>query len=317
MAISVLAGCAKNTVVDGQEDPEEKKTTWITTEEFADACEKMGLEELEPGETPEDTKTVENGYYIVADEKYVRRNRDEISEQLKNSGVLSVIDADDIESYATAVKCDGFDDLSDIQMLYDLRDIGDIELEGAFALQMSLEDNYTKDIMDYLEDELDDYGIDVKDLSEEEYYSSKEEGYLRLHIDIKDLFEAASESDDLKDLLESLYYDTDVFDDLAESMSGDIAVSIEINSSNLFIIGGISVNKEAKQITTFANKFDCAADPMDLPENSDITGAAVDAVADKIKSYVEAARAAAESVLEHNEAIESVNQEIEDVLNGI
>ena len=104
MVAGLFAGCSK--------------TTTITTEKFAKACEKLKLEEfdLEDSASP-DYDDLEDGLYAVADEDYVEDNPEEIESFLNDLGIGGVIDADDVTSLAFAAKCSGAEDLSELSDL--------------------------------------------------------------------------------------------------------------------------------------------------------------------------------------------------------
>ena len=317
LTVSVLAGCNKNADTDISEEEEEivLRTTWITTEEFADACEEMGLVEIDLDDVLDDTDTVEEGFYAVGDGKYVSRKADKMDDYLDDFGISGAIDTEDIESFAIAAKCDGFSDLKDVSSSYGMSSYSDAKVDGAFAFQMSLKDNYTDKVMDRIEDKLNEYGIDTKDLSEEEFYKSDNEGYLRLHIDVAEFIDCALNNKELTDLLDEMYYGLNPFEDLRGSVRGDVAISIEINEQNLFIIAAFAINKGAKEIDGFVTGFNAIADPMDTSVNSEATESYVDALIMKLKEVVEGAQVIAESILD-NDALGDIGYELEDIFGG-
>jgi hypothetical protein len=99
MVAGLFAGCSK--------------TTTITTEKFAKACEKLKLEEfdLEDSASP-DYDDLEDGLYAVADEDYIEDNPEEIESLLSDLGIGEVIDSDDVTSFAFAAKCSGAEAIS-------------------------------------------------------------------------------------------------------------------------------------------------------------------------------------------------------------
>ena len=244
MLVGVFSGCAK--------------TTKVTTDRFIKACEKMGLEEYDPDDGRAEPDEFEDGIYFDADE-------DNISKILREFSLDEVIDTDDVKSMAVAAKCEGADELEE---MVDIEDLSDVKVEGAFAVQMELKENYTEDVMDYVDDWLDSIDIRKKDLTDKEFYSSKNEGYLRLHIDIAEAAKIVSDDDDFMEIAEEALGKD--FEDVLEDLSGDIAIAIEINSSNLFILAGGSLNTKASVYNDFVKAFGISSDPMKIPTNKNV-----------------------------------------------
>ena len=263
MAAGLFAGCSK--------------TTTITTEKFVKACEKLKLEEfdLEDSASP-DYDDLEDGLYAVADEDYCEDNPEEIESFLGDLGLGGVIDADDVTSLAFAAKCSGMEDLTELD---DPEDLPDQVVDGAFALQISLADDYVGDGMDFIEDMLDQYDIDVKDLSGKEYYAGKKDGYFRFHVDIATVCKILLQNEDLMDMVDT-FYDSDDFEDIATSLKGDIAVSFEINGSNIFIIAGVGLNTKASNLNSFSKAFGAAANPTSVPANKSVLAQVVEDTVD-------------------------------------
>ena len=253
MAAGVFAGCSK--------------TTTITTAKFQSACEKLKLEEfdIEDSASP-DYDDLEDGIYVVADEDYIEDNPAEIESFLGDLGLGDVIDADDVTSLAFAAKCSGAEDLAELD---DFEDLPDQQVDGAFALQMTLADDYVGDVMDFVEDMLDQYDIDVKDLSNKEYYCGKKDGYFRFHVDVALLSKIILENEDIMDMVEVLY-DTDDFEEVLSQLKGDAAISFEINGNNIFIIAGVGLNTKASNLNSFSKAFGAAANPISVPANKSV-----------------------------------------------
>lgn len=253
MVAGLFAGCSK--------------TTTITTEKFAKACEKLKLEEfdLEDSASP-DYSDLEDGLYAVADEDYVEDNPEEIESLLNDLGIGEVIDSDDVTSFAFAAKCSGAEDLSEIS---DPEDLPDQVVDGAFALQISLADDYVGDAMDFIDDMLDQYDIDVKDLSNKEYYAGKKDGYLRFHVDVAAVSKILLENEDLMDMMDTIY-DADDFEEIVSQLKGDLAVSLEINGNNIFIIAGVGFNTKASNLNAFSKAFGAASNPVSVPANKNV-----------------------------------------------
>lgn len=253
MVAGLFAGCSK--------------TTTITTEKFAKACEKLKLEEfdLEDSASP-DYDDLEDGLYAVADEDYVEDNPEEIESFLNDLGIGEVIDADDVTSLAFAAKCSGAEDFSELS---DPEDLPDQVVDGAFALQITLADDYVGDTMDFVEDMLDQYDIDVKDLSNKEYYAGKKDGYFRFHVDVAAVSKILLENEDLMDMMDTIY-DADDFEEIVSQLKGDLAVSFEINGNNIFIIAGVGFNTKASNLNAFSKAFGAAANPVSVPANKNV-----------------------------------------------
>ena len=266
MLAGIFAGCSK--------------TTKITTEKFVKACEKLGLEEFEiDGHDSPDIDDLEDGFYFYADEDAIEDEDVDIEGFLNDLKLSEVFDADDISSLAVAAKGTGFDDLQDIS---DIDDIADLELDGALAFQMTLaDDGYVEDFMDYLDDMLDLAEISTKDLSNKEFYVSKNEGYFRFHVDIAKFGKIVVENDDVMDLVD-MVSDADDFEDAVSGLKGDVSVSVEINGTNVFVIIGGSLNSKATVLSSFLKAFGAASDPAKVPMNDNVV---TEAFEDAVDNY--------------------------------
>lgn len=272
MVAGLFAGCSK--------------TTTITTEKFAKACEKLKLEEfdLEDSASP-DFDDLEDGLYAVADEDYVEDNPEEIESFLNDLGIGGVIDADDVTSLAFAAKCSGAEDLSELS---DPEDLPDQVVDGAFALQITLADDYVGDAMDFVEDMLDQYDIDVKDLSNKEYYAGKKDGYFRFHVDVAVVSKILLENEDLMDMMDTIY-DADDFEEIVSQLKGDLAVSFEINGNNIFIIAGVGFNTKASNLNAFSKAFGAASNPVSVPANKNVVQQLIEDAVDNYGGLLSAA----------------------------
>ncbi|MCR4767674.1 MAG: hypothetical protein K5875_06915 [Saccharofermentans sp.] len=261
------------------------KTTTITSEKFVKACEKLKLEEFELEDDGPEIDDLEDGIYAYADEDLIEDEPDEVEYFLRQLGLSEVIDADDVKSMALAAKCIGLEDFDDFE---DPEELADLKVDGAFALQLSLDDNYAEDFMEFVEDMLDTAGIDEKDLTNKEFYASKNEGYFRFHIDVAKLAKILLNNDDVMDFVDSVY-DEDDFEDLCKQLKGDVAISVEINGSNLFIIAGGSLNTKATVLNSFVSSFGAAANPVKVPMDEklvdELIGDYVDDYGDVLKYY--------------------------------
>ena len=154
MLANLFTGCASG------------KTTKITTEKFAKVCEKLGLDEFDlDGNHSPDIDDLEDGVYFAADEDMVEDNEFTLELFLKIYGFDSVIEAENIQSFAIAAKCTGLADLEDIE---DPEDLEDVSVDGALAFQMTLDDDYSEDLMEFLADGFDEMDIKTKKLSDKE-----------------------------------------------------------------------------------------------------------------------------------------------------
>ncbi len=274
MISGVLAGCSK--------------TTTIGTDKFTKVCEKLKLEEFElDGDSP-DMDDLEDGIYAMADADYIEDNPEQLEDFLKQIRLDDVIDVDDVESFAFAAKCTGLEDAKDV--VKDPEDIADLEVDGAVAFQMTLADaGYAEDVMEAIEDLLDEADVSTKSLSGKEFFSSKKEGYFRFHVDIAKLAKLVLENDDIEDYL-GIYgkmKDIDIEDILSE-LKGDVAVTVEINGKNVFILLGGALNTKPTTLNSFAKSFGAACNPVSVPMNEklieELIESAVDNYLSKLKS---------------------------------
>ena len=274
MISGVLAGCSK--------------TTTIGTDKFTKVCEKLKLEEFElDGDSP-DMDDLEDGIYAMADADYIEDNPEQLEDFLKQIRLDDVIDVDDVESFAFAAKCTGLEDAKDV--VKDPEDIADLEVDGAVAFQMTLADEgYAEDVMEAIEDLLDEADISTKSLSGKEFFSSKKEGYFRFHVDIAKLAKLVLENDDIEDYIGiySKMKDIDIEDILSE-LKGDVAVTVEINGKNVFILLGGALNTKPTTLNSFAKSFGAACNPVSVPMNEklieEMIESAVDNYLSKLKS---------------------------------
>ena len=318
LTVSVLAGCNKNAGPDTALEEEDRRTTWITTEEFVDVCKELGLtrvepDEIETGGISQDTDTLEEGFYVEGNSRYVRSKANDIEDYLDEFDLDEAIDTKDIESFALAARSSGLSDLEGVSYSYDFDSYSEAEIDGAVAFQMSLNDDYTDSVMDFVEDKLDEYGIDANDLSEEEFYKSDKEGYLRLHIDVAEFLMYAYENRELSGLLNEMFYGMNPFEDLEGEVAGDVAFSIEINSQNMFVIAAFAVNRNAEEIDNFTDSFNAMANPMDVAANSKAAECYADAMVRKLKEMVEGARAVAESIIGDSGELEAIGSDFEEI----
>ena len=95
-----------------------------STDKFQKACEKLKLEEFDFEDDSPELDDVEDGFFAVADEDMVEEKEKDLEDMLKSFKLNGIIDTDDVESFAFAVKCDGLDDVKDV--MKDPEDIADL-----------------------------------------------------------------------------------------------------------------------------------------------------------------------------------------------
>ncbi len=281
MVLGLAAGCSK--------------TKKVTTESVEKACEALDYEEydvddledgqLEPGD-------VDDGFYVIIDEDAIEDMADENESSLSSIGLDEVIEADDVESAALFMKSTGLEDFQDnVDGLQDIENLGDAEFDLIIGMQATLkDDDKVEDIMDYLEDMLDEYDLDVDDLTAQEYYRSKTEGYLKFNIDIQELWAIAQENDDLMDLLEEADME-DQIEDLFDSVSGNICVSYQISGNNLIVVIGAAFNSKGDSLNDMCNKLGID-NPSKLKTNEVFAEGIIDSLMTNVAKYMSYAYAA-------------------------
>lgn len=272
MLAGIFAGCSK--------------TTKITTEKFVKACERLKLEEFDiDGRKSPEIDDLEDGFYFYADEEAIEDEDVDVEGFLRDLKLSEVIDSDDVTSFAFAAKGTGFDEIEDIS---DIEDVADLQLDGAMAFQMTLDDDsYVGDFMDYLDDMLDLAGVNTKDLTNKEFYVGKNEGYFRFHVDVATVAKIVLENDDLMDLVD-MYMDADDFEETLTALKGDVAVSVEINGNNIFVIVGGSLNNKASVLGSFVSAFGAANNPTKVPVNKEVVEEVVEDTIDNYSRYFNA-----------------------------
>lgn len=267
MLAGIFAGCSN--------------TTKISTNKFIKACEKMKLDYFEIGEDSPDFDDAEDGIYTYADRDMIDDDEEIVEDFLEALQIDDIIDIDDVDSFGFAAKCAGIEDAQDVS---DPEDVAGLELDGALAFEITLtDDGYAEDIMEFIDDKLDELGLDTKDLTKQEFLSNKKEGYIRFHIDVKKFGQLVLDNDDLMDLID-FFMDSDDFEDLVNDLSGDIAVSIEVNGSNIFVILGGSLNTKSTELNRFVSAFGAANNPMKVPMNEDVCEDIIDIAVEKVMS---------------------------------
>ena len=275
MILGLAAGCSK--------------TKKVTTESVEKACEALDYEEYDVDDL-QDAKLeggdVDDGFYVIIDEDAIEDMADENESSLSSIGLDEVIEADDVESAALFMKSTGLEDFQDdVDGLQDIENLGDAEFDLVIGMQATLkDDDKVEDIMDYLEDMLDEYDLDVDDLTAQEYYRSKTEGYLKFNIDIQDLWEIAQENDDLMDLLEEADME-DQIEDLFDSVSGNICVSYQISGNNLIVVVGAAFNSKGDSLNDMCSKLGID-NPSKLKTNEAFAEGIIDSLISNVAKYM-------------------------------
>ncbi|MBR1797302.1 MAG: hypothetical protein IJ757_04740 [Clostridiales bacterium] len=277
--VAAVAGCSKN------------KT--ITGDDFIDACEKMGAEELDPEDTEElELDDYEDGIYFIMDSDYIEEHAEEaedVADDANFGGVSissglpdfeSVLEPDDIEQMVVYMQMvqEGTEDLDDVS------DIEDMEIDGVFGAHITLTDeDIAGDFMENLADTLDDMNIDVDDLSSDEYSADKNGGSLVLHVDAQTLVEAFKDSETY-DILTSLI-DEDEINDSIENLTGDIGVYVHAEGVNIVVVVVGNVNVDAELGPDFCSNLGIS-NPTDVDPNEDFATAICDVVDDTVGQMI-------------------------------
>ena len=281
MVLGLAAGCSK--------------TKKVTTESVEKACEALDYEEYDVGDLEDgqlEPGDIDDGIYVVIDGDDIEDLADENEASVSSIGLDEVLEADDVESAALFMKSTGLEDFQDdVDGLQDIENLGDAEFDLVIGMQATLkDDDKVEDIMDYLEDMLDEYDLDVDDLTAQEYYRSKTEGYLKFNIDIQELWAIAQENDDLMDLLEEADME-DQIEDLFDSVSGNICVSYQISGNNLIVVIGAAFNSKGDSLNDMCSKLGID-NPSKLKTNEVFAEGIIDSLMSNVAKYMSYAYAA-------------------------
>jgi hypothetical protein len=281
MVLGLAAGCSK--------------TKKVTTESVEKACEALDYEEYDVGDLEDgqlEPDDIDDGIYVVIDGDDIEDLADENEASVSSIGLDEVLESDDIESAALFIKGDGLEDFADdVDGLQDIENLADAEFELIIGMQATLkDDDKVEDIMDYLEDMLDEYDLDVDDLTAQEYYRSKTEGYLKFNIDIQDLWTIAQDNDDLMDLFEEADMEGEI-EDLFDSVSGNICVSYQISGNNLIVVVGAAFNSKGDSLNDMCSKLGID-NPSKLKTNEVFAEGIIDSLVSNVAKYMSYAYAA-------------------------
>ncbi|MBR5358390.1 MAG: hypothetical protein IK128_04170 [Clostridiales bacterium] len=281
MVLGLAAGCSKA-----------KK---VTTDSVEKACEALDYEEYDIDDFKDgelEPSDIDDGVYFVFDADDIEDMEEENESVVSSLGLDDVLESDDIESAAIFMKGNGIEDFADdVDGLTDIEGVEDCEFDLVIGLQATLtDDDMVDDIMDYVEDMLDDYDLDVDDLSGKEYYRSKTEGYLQFNIDLEDFAKIALDNDDFTDLMEQTGSEDDI-EDLLESITGNVCVSYQISGNNLIIVVGFSINSKPESLSDMCGKTGLS-DPSKLKTNEVFAESIIESLVDNAMKYVSYASSA-------------------------
>lgn len=275
MVLGLAAGCSK--------------TKKVTTDSVEKACESLDYDELDVDDFQNgelEPSDLDDGIYVVFDEDDIEDLADENESSVSSIGLDEVLEDDDVESAAIFFKSNGLEDFADdVDGLSDIENLGDAEFDLVIGMQATLkDDDKVDDIMDYLEDMLDEYDLDVDDLTSQEYYRSKTEGYLKFNIDIQDFWAIAQENDDLMDLLEEADMEDEI-EDLFDEISGNFCVSYQISGNNLIVVIGAALNSKCDSLDAVCSKLGIE-NPSKLKTNEEFAESIVDTLMSKAMKYM-------------------------------
>lgn len=253
-----IAGCSKN-----------KK---ITTDSFLRVVESYGASEV----------------------KFSKLNRIEIDD-LEN-GVYSQFDGSDIEDM------DGYEDMADefnfpfepadiesgalyvratgLEDNIEPADLVDLEADGIFAVQMTLTEDMSEDIIEYYGDILDRINVDIDDLSDEEF--SEDDGRLMLNVAVEDFADRVRNLSIVQLLMAFADEDTQqTFNDAIDNASGNICLGVYVDGESLVVVVGVGYGTEPAMVNTLCDDLKLPT-PTDVDTNEDI----VDGIMDLIETEV-------------------------------
>ena len=275
----------------------------VTSDDFIDACENTGADEMDDVDELRDLETEDfaDGVYLVLDGDDIEELPYEVLMMLKMYDFDLGIDTDDMEEVALYMYLD--QNIDDIDYDDDPEAILDLQCDIAFAAHITLSDpDLCLDAVDGIEDLLRNIDVDVDDLTSEEYYTSRKGGVLRLHVALEDLIAAFLDSDSY-DVIEDMS-DIDNMDEILEQMTGDVSLSIYIENENIVIIAGLSVNETNDSLISLCDELGLD-DPNEMESSQTVIDALIEkvddyssAMAPMLTGYIEAAEEAAEAVAE-------------------
>ena len=106
---------------------------------------------------------------------------------------------------------------------------------------------------------------------------------MRFHVDVSKFAKLVIDNDDIMDLVD-MYSDADDFEEAMNALTGDVAVTVEINGTNIFILAGGAINSKTTVLSSFASAFGAVNNPTKVPMNEDVVSDMVDAAVDYVTS---------------------------------
>ena len=257
------------------------KLKTVTFDDFVDYCEDSGASELYPEEIRNiEADDLADGIYCVLYSDDIEDLPPEDIAILKMSDLDLNLDADDIDQLAFYCMMD-----NNYEDVRDSSDYEDFFCTFTAAVQITLNDpEKADDVMEGIEDLLDKIDVDPEDLSGDEYYQNKNGGFVNIHVDVSDLCDAVLDSDFWDLATGNSYSDADDLEDLLDTATGDISLSIYVENENVFIVAGASVNEDPDMIRDLCSAFGLN-DPTDNPSCTPVIDGIIDEL-DDLGSFV-------------------------------
>jgi len=255
-----VAGCSKN-----------KK---VTTEDFVSVVDSYGVDEIKFSKLNRvDEDDLIDGFY----------SQFEGSDLEDTDGFEDFIDAydipfdaDDIESGAIYERATGLDDLEGIG----LSDIADLEVDAVIAAQLTFTEDKSEDLIEYYADLLDQFGIDIDDLSDDEY--SEKDGTLRLNVDVADLADSLSDISMFQLMMAFMDEDTqNAINDAIDNATGNVCLGIYVNGECAVMVVGVSYGTDIELLDTLCSDLHLAS-PAAVEPNEDVVDAIIDYIEDNV-----------------------------------
>ena len=259
------------------------KVKTVTFDDLVDYCDDAGASEIYYEEIADlEVEDFEEGVYCIMYSDDLEELPPNMIAMLKLSGFDFNLDIDDIEQVVFYFRLE-----QNIEEVDESENYEDICMDGIFAVQITLNDtDKTEEVIDGIDDLLDKIDIDPEDLSSDEYYGNKDGGFLRLHVDIRDLCEAVRDSDFYDVATSNELSGTEDLEDLIDTMEGDLSLEVYVDNENIFVVAGVTVNEEPEMIEDI-----CSALNIDNPNDNPTCMPVIEAVMDKLDDYASLANA--------------------------
>ena len=79
------------------------------------------------------------------------------------------------------------------------------------------------------------------------------------------------------------------FEEILESLKGDVAITVEVNGKNVFILMGGSLNSKPTTLNSFAKSFGASCNPVSVPMNEKLIEELIESAADTYMSKLKGA----------------------------